>query len=138
MYGKTTSRVSIGFAQLEEPVIGVCKRWSSGYREIQIDPDYWNSTYVTEEAKIGLIFHELGHCELNRSHDEAREYYSGRRIRGDIPRSLMYPYNFYSPHYTELQDYYFAEMFAPDTSLTINRELASLKSADEGCVIDLQ
>lgn len=138
MYGKSTSRVSMGFAKLEAPTIGRCKRWSNGYREIEIDPDYWNSPYVTQEAKIGLIFHELGHCELNRSHEEAREYYSGQHIRGEIPRSLMYPYNFYSPYYAELKDYYFAEMFAPNTNLTASRELASTQLSDDGCVVDLQ
>lgn len=138
IYGKSTSRVSMGFSKLEFPTVGRCKKWSNGYREIEIDPDYWNSPYTTQEAKIGLIFHELGHCELNRYHDEVLEYYSGQHIRGEIPRSLMYPYNFYSSHYAELQNYYFAEMFTPSTNSTINRKLSSVESSNDGCVLDLQ
>lgn len=136
MYGKSTSNVSIGFAELEGSTVGRCKRWSNGFREIEIDPKYWNSKYTSEEEKIGLIFHELGHCELNRSHVEDIQYYSGQYIRGDVPRSLMYPYNFYSSFYSELESYYFAEMFTPNTKIS-SKQSRSINAPDHGCVIDL-
>lgn len=40
---------------------------TSGNHDIEIDRSYWAE--VDELEKERLIFHELGHCELNRSHD---------------------------------------------------------------------
>jgi hypothetical protein len=82
--------------------IGLCTWWDSGYRQITIDKTYWDNPYITEEIKISLIFHELGHCDLNRQHNSA--------LRSDgQPVSLMYPYNVgYLP---QDEDYYFDELF---------------------------
>lgn len=139
MYGRSTSSISMGFAKQEGRVIGMCKRWSNGYRQIEIDPEYWNDTHTSEQAKIGLIFHELGHCALNRDHNSEVEYYSGEHIRGDVPVSLMYPYNFYSSSYEELQDYYFNELFHPvNANPVASNKLAAKQSSDDDCVVDLE
>lgn len=58
--------VPIGFARLSGNTIGMCTIWSSKYRQIQIDPVFWS--HATENDKITLIAHELGHCDLNRKH----------------------------------------------------------------------
>jgi hypothetical protein len=85
--------------------IGLCRSWTHGYRQITIDKEYWDNTYVTEEMKISLIFHELGHCDLNRQHDET--------LRSDgWPTSLMYPYNF--GYMLQDEQYYFDELFFRD------------------------
>lgn len=64
--GKLDYDIPIAFVKLEGNVVGLCTRWSNGYRQIQIDPDYW--AIAPERFKVSLIFHELGHCDLNRDH----------------------------------------------------------------------
>lgn len=115
LYTRSTAGISIGFSDLKDNMVGLCTRWTSGYRQIQIDRDYWFNPSTTQEAKIGLIFHEMGHCALNRGHNNETFYYSGSHILGDVPTSLMNMYNFYSPYYKELQSYYFDELFTPST-----------------------
>jgi len=82
--------------------IGICTWWSSGYRQITIDRVYWDNPYVTEDLKISLIFHELGHCDLNRQHNSAL------RSNGQ-PISFMYPYNV--GYLLQDETYYFNELF---------------------------
>lgn len=71
------------------PIVGMCTRWSNGYRQIEIDPVYWASQ--DEGQRLQLVFHELGHCDLNRGHiSEVRD--------NGFPVSFMNPYTFwYSP-----------------------------------------
>jgi hypothetical protein len=103
--------IPIQFSNLEHPKIGVCTIWTTGERQIQIDREAWTS--LSDSERIGLIFHELGHCDLNRGHINTRHYYSGNHISGDVPDSFMYPYNFFSSHYIELFNYYVKELFDP-------------------------
>lgn len=119
LHGSAIS-VPIGFKDLEPPRIGNCVVWSNGYKQIEIDRTYWSE--ADEQARIGLLFHELGHCILNRKHEERTQFYSGSGLYGDVPISLMYPINFYSEFYTELQDYYLTELFNPEkNNITYNK-----------------
>lgn len=59
--------IPIQFATLSGNTVGVCTRWSTGERQIQIDQDYWDN-YLDEGEKYEVIAHELGHCDLNRDH----------------------------------------------------------------------
>lgn len=120
MYGGEVGGIKIIFAEQESPVIGMCKVWSNGSskrKQIEVDPYYWNHEDTSEEEKIGLIYHELGHCFLDRPHTEDKfthvlpEYSVGVRV----PSSLMYPYNFYSNRYKDLESYYFTELIFPET-----------------------
>jgi hypothetical protein len=57
---------------LEAQTAGKCTSFSSGARIIYIDESSWGGR--TEMEKEFLIFHELGHCYLDRVHlDEADE-----------------------------------------------------------------
>lgn len=58
--------IPIQFTDLDGTKVGVCTRWSTGQRQIQIDRFYWD--YLTNGQKIGTISHEFGHCDLNRDH----------------------------------------------------------------------
>ncbi len=58
-------------------VIGQCVSYSNEHQEILISEDFWNS--ATELNKEFLVFHELGHCILGRSHDDSTDN-SGRCI----------------------------------------------------------
>ena len=83
-------------------ILGRCTSWSNDYRQIVINKDYWKNPTTTETAKIALIFHELGHCDLNRRHTETL-------LSDGKPASLMYPYNI--PYLPLMEEYYFDELF---------------------------
>jgi len=55
----------------EENVAGQCSYSPSSTRKVNIDRAYWNS--ATDLEKELVIFHELGHCYLERSHSDAQE-----------------------------------------------------------------
>ena len=96
---------------------GVCQRWTGGYSEIIIDKEFWEDENTTVNERIYLIFHELGHCDLNRDHS------SLTRSDGK-PSSLMFPYvmNFSDDD----MEYYFNELFGRASTLT--KTLAENKS----------
>lgn len=79
--------IPIGFADLKGNTVGLCTRWSSGHRQIQIDREYWYK--VPEQFRISLIFHELGHCDLHRDHSP-------------LTTSIMYHLNLGSLDFDEL------------------------------------
>ncbi len=60
--------IQIGFSVIDENnIVGQCLHYTDGHKEIWIDENYW--TRLTELEKEYLMFHELGHCVLNRGHD---------------------------------------------------------------------
>jgi hypothetical protein len=59
------------FATLENNIVGQCAQLESGGKQIRIDPTYWESANDLE--KEFLIFHELGHCALGRSHADSKD-----------------------------------------------------------------
>ena len=58
---------SITFNDLGSDSAGQCLTYSDGRKEVQINQLKW-PTYSEQEKEI-LIFHELGHCVLDREHD---------------------------------------------------------------------
>lgn len=132
-YGSSIGDIPIQFADLTYPTIGTCTRWSSGHRQIVVDKDYWDNPDVQDSAKLGLILHELGHCVLNRDHVNSLYYYAGTHVAGHIPYSIMYPYNFYSNNYLELESYYLEELFHPTDKYSTQTKLSS----KNGCVHDI-
>lgn len=112
MYGRSIGDIPIGFTTtLDGTFIGMCTVWSTGYRQIEIDQEYWNSKNTSELNKIGLIFHELGHCVLNRGHIKDKMKANMYGYDYSVPVSIMYPYNFFSDFYKPLEDYYMEELF---------------------------
>lgn len=75
--------IAVQFSDLEEDIAGSCYPYKTGTRVVLIDRTYWFEE-STEGEKYGLIFHEFGHCDLNRDHIETTT--NGR------PDSIMYPY----------------------------------------------
>ena len=49
---------------------GQCQHRSGAPNLVVVDRDYW--VQATDLEREFLIFHELGHCFLNRSHDDAK------------------------------------------------------------------
>ncbi len=51
--------------------LGQCKSYTNGSTEIVIDEPYWNRVGETEREY--LVFHELGHCLLDREHEDTKD-----------------------------------------------------------------
>ena len=66
--------LSITIEQIDRAnVAGQCTQAEGSYNHIVIDPAYWRG--YTELNREALVFHELGHCLLDRSHlDDQDEY----------------------------------------------------------------
>jgi hypothetical protein len=131
-YGKKIGDISIGFAPIDGSIIGRCTIWSNGFRQITLDPEYWAQS--SERSRIGLVFHELGHCKLNRDHNNDTFYYSGTSISGRVPSSLMNQYNFFSDFYAELENFYTQELFNPNLkfeNLKTNSKCVTLIEVNE-------
>lgn len=76
--------ITVQFENIDnDAVIGRCRRDANGVNEsIAIDPLYWK--LATELEREYVMFHELGHCVLNRSHTSAAG-------QGGICLSIMEP-----------------------------------------------
>lgn len=94
-----------------EQVWGCCIR--SGDPTIIIDQEAWNNFDQSDanlsqpigSSKEALLYHELGHCVLNRSHD--LDKWNSESVYGEVINSIMYPeinpilYNEFHQHYLE-------------------------------------
>ena len=62
--------INIAFGELDAPTAARCYRTSNQYasRDIVIDKAHW--VRITDEQKLLLVFHELGHCDMNFEHQE--------------------------------------------------------------------
>ena len=111
----TDTGLSIQFGTLPEKAAGVCSELGgqmSGSHAIEIKKEYWIG--LTDIQKERLIFHELGHCELNRPHDN-QVFSNGdwkSIMRGDpLPAGKTAIVN-----YTGIRrDFYIDELFDPTT-----------------------
>lgn len=55
-----------------------------------------------------LLFHELGHCILNRPHDDMTTMFGF----DTVPQSIMYSSHFPAAIYMEYHPYYILELFS--------------------------
>lgn len=103
--GFSTKNISTRFNKLDGMIVGLCLSDSSGFREIQIDPDFWKN--VGEGSRENLILHEAGHCVLNLEHNS--EFI---QINDDvIPKSIMFPAVFGDiEQYQKYHEYYLWEL----------------------------
>jgi hypothetical protein len=51
--------------------LGQCKSYSDGSQQIVVDEQYWNR--ISNSEREYLVFHELGHCILEREHNDERD-----------------------------------------------------------------
>lgn len=104
-YGVSDLAMNIKFSDQSGNIAGICMSWSTGQREIQIDPTWWE--YFGKYGKEELMFHELGHCWFGLGHSSNNTTY----LSSSIPESIMYPYVFgdywfYLPN----REYYFTQL----------------------------
>lgn len=75
-------------------------------RHILLDIEYWNES--DDLDRESLIYHELGHCILNREHNDFVIVYTDGRV---IKKSIMNAYLF--SEYRKYRSYYIYELFHP-------------------------
>lgn len=79
---------------------------------IMVDRDWWN--WAAPETREQVIFHELGHCVLDRrGHIDDSVHYAGEII----PRSIMTTMLFSDYYYLKFRKYYIDELFAGSNHL---------------------
>lgn len=79
--------VPIIFKKINYNYAGVCIKYSTGYKEIQINSIHWENYSL--EQKEQLVYHELGHCVLNRKHNDLL-----METNVNCPNSIMKSYMF--------------------------------------------
>ena len=103
--------VTIGFKKINDKSIIGLTTYGLGWREIDLDSDYWYDYKTSSMSRMVLVFHELSHAYCDRCHDygkdgdkyleteeerikQAKEWIGlppGRYINDACPLSLMYP-----------------------------------------------
>lgn len=91
---------------------GVCIKYPDGTREILLKKSWFEK--ANEVQKEILIFHELGHCRLNRRHNSEKTMAYDNNL--SIKVSIMNPVVPSTYYYSEYKDAYLKELFQQDTS----------------------
>ena len=102
-----STNISTTFGTMKEKYAGVCHSWTNGHREITINKKHWDN--YSDKQREQLIFHELGHCALNREHhNDDTITLNGTLCPDSIMRSKMfnyfeiaYCYNYDYEHYLQ-------------------------------------
>jgi hypothetical protein len=106
--------VTMRFSELKDDYVGMCTIYKSGRRVVEIDESFWNESDYNEREE--LIFHELGHCVLNRRHSETMATHPEYNYK--FPNSIMYPYVFgHRSFYERFKEHYYQELINPEKLL---------------------
>lgn len=107
--------IPINFGTPEETSFqAVCYIYSNNSREIIIRPEWWQT--ASEDNKESIIFHELGHCRLDREHDDTVMNIGGHSVK----LSMMHHVIVINKDYTDRQSAYINELFTQDKNAVIN------------------
>jgi len=103
--------IPINFGDTEnENFQGVCFEYPDGTKEVIIRESWWNG--ASEEYRESLLFHELGHCRLDRDHiDDAVMTSSNRSYKISLMSSIIVGPGDYSQYKSE----YLTELFSQNT-----------------------
>lgn len=96
-----------------KPILGTCTR-SSDTPVVRLNPKFWFGTYyygyyVSNSLREALVFHELGHCILNRKHSDVRVNTVDQGF--NIQASLMSTYMLSRYDYEINHEQYLMELF---------------------------
>lgn len=103
---RALDRISVEFGTYSASAEGNCHTGTLSGRSITIDATLWAS--LSEEDRQVLILHELGHCVLNRRHDDTN---IGSPIEGVIHRTIMNSHRVDGHEFENARDYYLTELF---------------------------
>ena len=101
--------INFGDAKAYNPIaVGVCLKWEwlgqVRWKEIIIDQTFWHA--IDNDGKEVLIKHELGHCALDRNHDD-KTYFG-------IQESLMHSQHIGSARYNISKEGYDKELYTQE------------------------
>lgn len=119
-YGKSIGNIPVQIRPLSNNRAGTCRLWYDGRREIIVAEQFYNDTKHDPFLLQATVFHELGHCVLDRDHDWGKT----TQKNDTIYKSLMYPYVFSSSTvYEDNEQYYHDELFSKSAtgSLALRR-----------------
>lgn len=88
-------KMSIVLKDLDSDYIGYCTYYLTGRRTITIDKTFWEQSNMVDRDL--LLFHELGHCDLNLDHSE--------------PKSIMEEHHIGAYRFLSNPEYYMQELF---------------------------
>lgn len=115
--------IAVCSTYMESANLGEFNLETTSVREIIVSTRYWES--LSEMTKKEVMYHELGHCSLDRSHTTGNSLFSLNGSRFSAPTSIMSP----SPvslvndqAYSTLKDYYLAELFGARSKSNWSRE----------------
>ena len=145
--GNKIDDLQIQFATLDPSIAGLCetetivtikkltgKKVITKTPKIKINLAYWSNQLADDNARREmLIFHELGHCILNRAHNSEVNIYNE-------PISIMFPFIFSHNSYVRNYDMYINELFLYNNPVDesfdfIDNYSMSIENNDE-CVHD--
>lgn len=106
--------------------VGTCRYYTSGKREILIDPNFWAS--ASEARRAALIFHELGHCVLNRLHNDTVD------SRG--PVSIMHTYLLDADIFEDHYGSYVTELFTRTVTTAADEKFIAVKRTQSKAVMN--
>lgn len=110
-----TNQIGIKFANnFGDRVMAVCIQRAGLPSEIEVNKSYWDKFGDTKREM--LIFHELGHCSLDRRHRSEVD------SRGR-PMSLMYDTMFSVTTYSDLHADYMRELFLANAASTTTGDM---------------
>lgn len=88
--------------QISDEIIGQCQRGINVTPRIVINYGHWKNFSNVEREE--LLYHELGHCILNRWHKNDTDSLG-------IPISIMYPYILPEMVYLKYREFFIMELF---------------------------
>jgi len=149
----TASQVTVSIENIEPAKAGVCITFEGGGpKKLQLNALHWPT--LTETQKQLVVFHELGHCILNRDHKADLEdrlgYYQAVSIMHPAVLEAISPDTFAqyrSDYYSELfgrspnmpfvayirESLLGAELFAAFT--TLSKTVSGWLTSDQSCLM---
>ena len=116
----TIGDIPINFGKLRHGGhVGECWTYPNGQKEIVVSFDFWKSASHLERES--LVFHELGHCRLDRRHITATVKYYETYEDGEALYSSRFKKSMMNDHlinprrYEEYRDSYLYELFTGST-----------------------
>lgn len=94
-YEKVCNRtvvINIYFEKLPKNAVGICRGFLAprAWREISIDIDWYKTASWADVESV--VFHELGHCDLDRFHNNT--VLNEESVLLERPESIMHKYTF--------------------------------------------
>ena len=106
---------------------GVCIKYPDGTREVILKQSWWEGS--SEAMKEVIVFHELGHCRLGRSHNnETSLGFTSVMVKISVMNSVV-PSSYF---YEMFRDEYLKELFLNSDSEILNSlEATNSNGSDE-------